>query len=85
MVSWFSQNLQIFVSMFSWAESDHSWYVFFSLFSTYTLLPLPLLWSILAGATTSTTHLLLDFCCHYGDQNFIRKVGAPQIFTFVLL
>uniref|UniRef100_A0A8C4F191 Adenylate cyclase type 8 n=1 Tax=Dicentrarchus labrax TaxID=13489 RepID=A0A8C4F191_DICLA len=36
---------------------DHSWYVFFSLFSTYTLLPLPLLWSIVAGATTSSLHL----------------------------
>ncbi len=73
-VSWLSQTVQVSVGVFSWAESDHSWYVFFSLFSTYTLLPLPLLWSIVAGATTSTLHLLLDACCHYGDHSFIRKV-----------
>lgn len=73
-VSWLSQTVQVLVGVFSWAESDHSWYVFFTLFSTYTLLPLPLLWSIVAGATTSTLHLVVDFCCHYGDHTFIRKV-----------
>uniref|UniRef100_I3JR38 Adenylate cyclase type 8 n=1 Tax=Oreochromis niloticus TaxID=8128 RepID=I3JR38_ORENI len=61
-VSWLSQTFQVLVSVFSWAESDHSWYVFFTLFSTYTLLPLPLLWSITAGATTSTLHLLALNC-----------------------
>lgn len=75
LVSWFSQALQIFVGVFSWEESDHSWYIFFSLFSTYALLPLPLVWSIVAGATTSALHLLLHLCCHYGDHNFLRKVG----------
>ncbi|XP_013771101.1 adenylate cyclase type 8 [Pundamilia nyererei] len=59
-VSWLSQTFQVLVGVFSWAESDHSWYVFFTLFSTYTLLPLPLLWSIIAGGTTSTLHLLLN-------------------------
>ncbi|XP_045907833.1 adenylate cyclase type 8 [Micropterus dolomieu] len=78
-VSWLSQMLQVLVGVFSWAESDHSWYVFFSLFSTYTLLFLPLLWSIIAGATTSTLHLLLDFCCHYGDRTFIRKVLSKAL------
>uniref|UniRef100_A0AAX7SR01 Adenylate cyclase type 8 n=1 Tax=Astatotilapia calliptera TaxID=8154 RepID=A0AAX7SR01_ASTCA len=58
-VSWLSQTFQVLVGVFSWAESDHSWYVFFTLFSTYTLLPLPLLWSIIAGGTTSTLHLLV--------------------------
>ncbi|XP_070813762.1 adenylate cyclase type 8 [Chaetodon trifascialis] len=78
-VSWFSQVLQVLVGVFSWAESDHSWYVFFSLFSTYTLLPLPLLWSIVAGATTSTLHLLLDACCHYGNHTFIRTVLSKAL------
>ncbi|XP_070787019.1 adenylate cyclase type 8 [Enoplosus armatus] len=83
-VSWFSQTLQVLMGVFSWAESDHSWYVFFSLFSTYTLLPLPLLWSIIAGATTSTLHLLLDFCCHYGDHTFIRKVLSKVLLYLAL-
>ncbi|XP_039462292.1 adenylate cyclase type 8-like [Oreochromis aureus] len=78
-VSWLSQTFQVLVSVFSWAESDHSWYVFFTLFSTYTLLPLPLLWSITAGATTSTLHLLVDFCCHYNDHSFIRKVLSKAL------
>ncbi|KAL3999871.1 cAMP-dependent protein kinase regulator [Sarotherodon galilaeus] len=76
---WLSQTFQVLVSVFSWAESDHSWYVFFTLFSTYTLLPLPLLWSIIAGATTSTLHLLVDFCCHYNDHSFIRKVLSKAL------
>ncbi|XP_078021743.1 adenylate cyclase type 8-like isoform X1 [Epinephelus lanceolatus] len=78
-VSWMSQTLQVLVGVFSWAESDHSWYVFFSLFSTYTLLPLPLLWSITAGTTTSTLHLLLDVCRHYGDDTFVRKVSSKAL------
>uniref|UniRef100_A0A3Q4N8M6 adenylate cyclase n=1 Tax=Neolamprologus brichardi TaxID=32507 RepID=A0A3Q4N8M6_NEOBR len=61
-VSWLSQTFQVLIGVFSWAESDHSWYVFFTLFSTYTLLPLPLLWSIIAGGTTSTLHLLALNC-----------------------
>ncbi|XP_059183503.1 adenylate cyclase type 8-like [Centropristis striata] len=78
-VSWLSQTLQVCLGMFSWAESDHSWYVFFSLFSTFTLLPLPLLWAIVAGATTSGLNLLLDVCCHYGDDTFIRKVSSKAL------
>ncbi|KAL7369837.1 hypothetical protein ABVT39_010067 [Epinephelus coioides] len=78
-VSWMSQTLQVLVGVFSWAESDHSWYVFFSLFSTYTLLPLPLLWSIIAGTTTSTLHLLLDVCRHYSDDTFVRKVSSKAL------
>ncbi|XP_069377112.1 adenylate cyclase type 8-like isoform X2 [Paralichthys olivaceus] len=78
-VSWLSQTLQVLLGVFSWAESDHSWYVVFTLFSTYTLLPLPFLWSIIAGATTSTLHLLVDFCCHHGDHTFIRKVLSKAL------
>ncbi|XP_035767704.1 adenylate cyclase type 8-like [Neolamprologus brichardi] len=78
-VSWLSQTFQVLIGVFSWAESDHSWYVFFTLFSTYTLLPLPLLWSIIAGGTTSTLHLLVDFCCHYNDHSFIRKVLSKAL------
>lgn len=74
-VSWFSQILQVLVGAFNWVESDHSWYVFFSLFSTYTLLPLPLLWSIVTGAITSVLDLVLDVFCHYGDFAIMRKVG----------
>ncbi|XP_026219775.1 adenylate cyclase type 8 [Anabas testudineus] len=79
LVSWLSQTVQVLVGVFSWAENDHTWYVFFTLFSTYTLLPLPLLWSIIAGASTSTLHLLVDVCCHYGDNTFFRKVLSKAL------
>ncbi|XP_054864248.1 adenylate cyclase type 8-like isoform X2 [Amphiprion ocellaris] len=79
LLSWVSQAAQVLVGVFTWADSDHSWYVFFSLFSTYTLLPLPLLWAIVAGATTSTLHLLMDICCHYGDHTFIQKVLSKAL------
>lgn len=74
-VSWFSQVLQVLVGAFFWVESDHSWYVFFSLFSTYTLLPLPLLWSIVTGTITSVLDLVLDLFFHHGDAAVVRKVG----------
>lgn len=74
-VSWFSQILQVLVGAFIWVESDHSWYVLFSLFSTYTLLPLPLLWSIVTGTITSVLDLVLDVFLHYGDLAVMRKVG----------
>ncbi|XP_071335672.1 adenylate cyclase type 8 isoform X2 [Trachinotus anak] len=77
--SWLSQTVQVMVGVFGWAESDHSWYVFFTLFSTYNLLPLPFLWSIVAGVTTSSLHLLVDVCCHYHDHTFIRKVLSKAL------
>ncbi|XP_042260130.1 adenylate cyclase type 8-like isoform X1 [Thunnus maccoyii] len=78
-VSWLSQTVQVLVGAFNRGGNDQSWYVFFTLFSTYTLLPLPLLWSIVAGATTSMLHLLLDVCCHHGDHTFVRKVLAKAL------
>uniref|UniRef100_A0A665U294 adenylate cyclase n=1 Tax=Echeneis naucrates TaxID=173247 RepID=A0A665U294_ECHNA len=78
LASWLSQTVQVLVGVLVWADSDHSWYVFFTLFSTYNLLPLPLLWSIVAGTTTSTLHLLVDVCCHYHNTD-LRKVLAKAL------
>ncbi|XP_016536533.1 adenylate cyclase type 8 isoform X3 [Poecilia formosa] len=78
-LTWVSQTVQVLVGVFSWAEIDHSWYVFFTLFSTYTLLPLPLPWAIAAGTITSTLHLLVDVCWHYSDQILIRRVFSKGL------
>ncbi|XP_054880138.1 adenylate cyclase type 8-like isoform X2 [Poeciliopsis prolifica] len=78
-LTWGSQTVQVLVGVFSWAEPDHSWYVFFTLFSTYTLLPLPLPWAIAAGTITSTLHLLVDVCWHYSDQILIRRVFSKGL------
>ncbi|XP_014832164.1 PREDICTED: adenylate cyclase type 8-like isoform X3 [Poecilia mexicana] len=78
-LTWVSQTVQVLVGVFSWAETDNSWYVFFTLFSTYTLLPLPLPWAIAAGTITSTLHLLVDVCWHYSDQILIRRVFSKGL------
>uniref|UniRef100_A0A8C5DH56 Adenylate cyclase type 8 n=1 Tax=Gouania willdenowi TaxID=441366 RepID=A0A8C5DH56_GOUWI len=60
LASWACQTATALVGVAGWVEADQSWYVFFTLFATYTLLPLPLLWSIIAGATASSLLLLVD-------------------------
>uniref|UniRef100_UPI003AB02961 adenylate cyclase type 8-like n=1 Tax=Centroberyx gerrardi TaxID=166262 RepID=UPI003AB02961 len=79
LVSWFSQTLQVLVGVVGGGERDHSWYVLFTLFSAYTLLPLPLLWSIVAGAITAALHLLVDVAHNYGDHAIARKVLAKAL------
>uniref|UniRef100_A0A8C5DEQ8 Adenylate cyclase type 8 n=1 Tax=Gouania willdenowi TaxID=441366 RepID=A0A8C5DEQ8_GOUWI len=59
LASWACQTATALVGVAGWVEADQSWYVFFTLFATYTLLPLPLLWSIIAGATASSLLLLV--------------------------
>ncbi|KAI7804460.1 putative adenylate cyclase type 8 [Triplophysa rosa] len=59
LVSWLSQTVQALGGLVYGLETDQSWYVLFTLFATYTLLPLPLLWSICTGFITAALHLLL--------------------------
>ncbi|XP_035989750.1 adenylate cyclase type 8 isoform X2 [Fundulus heteroclitus] len=78
-VTWLSQTVQVLVGVFSWGETDYSWYVFFTLFSTYALLTLPLPWSIAAGAITSTLQLLVDVWWHYSNHFLIRRVLSKAL------
>ncbi|XP_047432127.1 adenylate cyclase type 8-like isoform X2 [Mugil cephalus] len=79
LVTWVSQTVQVLAGVLCWSDGDQSWYVFFSVFSTYTLLPVPLLWSIIAGTTTSVLHLLVDACCHYGNRTSLSKVLSQAL------
>uniref|UniRef100_A0A8C9VYB7 adenylate cyclase n=1 Tax=Scleropages formosus TaxID=113540 RepID=A0A8C9VYB7_SCLFO len=63
LVSWLSQTVQVLSGLVYGLERDQSWYVLFILFATYTLLPLPLLWSICTGTLTSALHLLYVYLC----------------------
>lgn len=74
LASWLSQTTQVLGGLVYGLESDPSWYVLFTLFATYTLLPLPLLWAICAGSLTSALHLLLEIVHHYNDAVLLRKV-----------
>uniref|UniRef100_A0A671NCW7 adenylate cyclase n=1 Tax=Sinocyclocheilus anshuiensis TaxID=1608454 RepID=A0A671NCW7_9TELE len=67
LASWLSQTVQVLGGLAYGLEKDQSWYVLFTLFATYTLLPLPLLWSICIGFFTAALHLLVDALRNYND------------------
>ena len=74
LASWMSQTTQVLGGLVYGLERDPSWYVLFTLFATYTLLPLPLLWAMCAGSLTSVLHLLVEIVRHYNDAELLRKV-----------
>lgn len=76
MASWLSQTAQVLGGLGYGLENDQSWYVLFTLFATYTLLPLPLLWAMGAGSLTSTLHLMLETVWHFNQVGLLRKVTA---------
>lgn len=74
MASWLSQTAQILGGLAYGLERDQSWYVLFTLFATYTLLPLSLLWAIGAGTLTSILHLIAETIRNLSEVGLLRKV-----------
>ncbi|XP_072218119.1 adenylate cyclase type 8 [Leuresthes tenuis] len=79
LVSWFSQTTQVLGGLGYGLEKDPSWYVLFTLFATYTLLPLPLLWAMCAGSLTSILHLLVEIGHYNNDTVLFKKVFAKGL------
>ncbi|TRY88305.1 hypothetical protein DNTS_016696 [Danionella cerebrum] len=79
LASWLSQTVQAISGLVYGIEKDHSWYVLFTIFATYTLLPLPLLWSIFIGFLTAALHLLVDALKNYNDTAIVRKLLAKGL------
>ncbi|XP_069552701.1 adenylate cyclase type 8 [Brachyistius frenatus] len=79
LASWLSQTTQVLIGLVYGLENDPSWYVLFTLFATYTLLPLPLLWAMCAGSLTSILHLLVEIVHYYGDAVLLQKVFAKGL------
>ncbi|XP_036942190.1 adenylate cyclase type 8 isoform X3 [Acanthopagrus latus] len=79
LVSWLSQTTQVLGGLVYGLEKDPSWYVLFTLFATYTLLPLPLMWAMCAGSLTSVLHLLVEVAHYYNDAMILRKVFAKGL------
>uniref|UniRef100_A0A3B4FTY5 adenylate cyclase n=1 Tax=Pundamilia nyererei TaxID=303518 RepID=A0A3B4FTY5_9CICH len=73
LASWLSQTTQVLGGLVYGLEKDPSWYLLFTLFATYTLLPLPLLWAICAGTLSSMLHILVEIVCCYTDALLLRK------------
>lgn len=74
LASWLSQTAQVLGGLVYGLEKDPTWYVLFTLFATYTLLPLPLLWAICAGSLTSVLHFLVEILHNYNDPVLLKKV-----------
>ncbi|XP_067274124.1 adenylate cyclase type 8 isoform X3 [Pseudorasbora parva] len=79
MASWLSQTAQILGGLGYGLERDQSWYVLFTLFATYTLLPLSLLWAIGAGTLTSILHLIAETIRHLSEAGLLRKILAKAL------
>ncbi|KAM3861108.1 adenylate cyclase type 8 [Diretmus argenteus] len=79
LASWLSQTTQVLGGLAYGLEKDPSWYVLFTLFATYTLLPLPLLWAMCAGSLTSALHLLVEVARYYNDAMLLKKVFAKGL------
>ncbi|KAM6954072.1 LOW QUALITY PROTEIN: adenylate cyclase type 8 [Aplochiton taeniatus] len=79
LASWLSQTTQVLGGLVYGLEKDPSWYVLFTLFATYTMLPLPLLWAMCAGILTSALHLIVEMVRHYNDAMLLRKVLAKGL------
>ncbi|KAM9354984.1 adenylate cyclase type 8 [Pholidichthys leucotaenia] len=77
--SWLSQTTQVLGGLVYGLEKDPSWYLLFTLFATYTLLPLPLLWAMYAGSLTSILQLLVEIMYYYNDALLLRKVFAKGL------
>lgn len=75
LASWLLQTTQVLGGLVYGLEKDPAWYVLFTLFATYTLLPLPLLWAMCAGSLTSLLHLVLELIRSYDDAVLLRKVS----------
>ncbi|XP_016411952.1 adenylate cyclase type 8-like isoform X3 [Sinocyclocheilus rhinocerous] len=79
MASWLSQTVQVLGGLAYGLERDQSWYVLFTLFATYTLLPLPLFWAIGAGTLTSILHLTAETIRHVSEVGLLRKILAKAL------
>uniref|UniRef100_A0A672HSI6 Adenylate cyclase type 8 n=1 Tax=Salarias fasciatus TaxID=181472 RepID=A0A672HSI6_SALFA len=79
LASWLSQTTQVLGGLAYGLEKDPSWYVLFTLFATYTLLPLPLLWAMCAGSLTSILHLLVETGHNFNDPVLLKKVFAKAL------
>ncbi|KAG7282049.1 hypothetical protein CRUP_023565, partial [Coryphaenoides rupestris] len=82
LASWLSQTTQVLGGLVYGLERDPSWHVLFTLFATYTLLPLPLLWAMCAGTLTSGLHLGVEVARCYHDAMLLRKVFAKGLLYF---
>ncbi|CAB1446593.1 unnamed protein product [Pleuronectes platessa] len=76
-VTWVAMATQILAAGLGYGLlGDGVGYVLFTLFATYSMLPLPLTWAIMAGLFTSGLHILVQMLISHNAPLFTNQVGA---------
>ncbi|XP_077956087.1 adenylate cyclase type 8 isoform X4 [Gasterosteus aculeatus] len=79
-VTWVAMATQILAAGLGYGLlGDGVGYVLFTLFATYSMLPLPLTWAILAGLSTSGLHILVQMLISRNTQLFTNQVAAQAV------
>lgn len=76
-VTWVAMATQILAAGLGYGLlGDGVGYVLFTLFATYSMLPLPLTWAILAGLFTSALHLVVQLLISHNAHLFTNQVST---------
>uniref|UniRef100_A0A087XAI2 adenylate cyclase n=1 Tax=Poecilia formosa TaxID=48698 RepID=A0A087XAI2_POEFO len=79
-VTWVAMATQILAAGLGYGLlGDGVGYVLFTLFATYSMLPLPLTWAILAGLFTSGLHILVQLFISESARFFTNQVAAQAV------
>ncbi|XP_018530442.1 adenylate cyclase type 8 isoform X1 [Lates calcarifer] len=79
-VTWVAMATQILAAGLGYGLlGDGVGYVLFTLFATYSMLPLPLTWAILAGLFTSGLHILVQLLISETAQLSTNQVAAQAV------
>lgn len=64
-------------------KEDLVWYVLFSIFVPYAMLPLPLRWCMMAGALASVGHIIVISVAFYGNtDNVVSNFNSNVVFKY---
>ncbi|XP_058483113.1 adenylate cyclase type 8 isoform X1 [Solea solea] len=79
-VTWVAMATQILAAGLGYGLlGDGVGYVLFTLFATYSMLPLPLTWAILAGLFTAGLHLLVKLLISHNAPLSTNQVAAQSV------
>uniref|UniRef100_A0A3Q4B966 adenylate cyclase n=1 Tax=Mola mola TaxID=94237 RepID=A0A3Q4B966_MOLML len=79
-VTWVAMATQILAAGLGYGLlGDGVGYVLFTLFATYSMLPLPLAWAILAGLFTSGLHVLVQLLISHHARRSSNQVAAQAV------
>ncbi|XP_062337177.1 adenylate cyclase type 8 isoform X2 [Osmerus eperlanus] len=79
-VTWVAMATQILAAGLGYGLlGDGVGYVLFTLFATYSMLPLPLTWAILAGLATSALHIVVQLVISPNAQISTNQVVAQAV------